>query len=133
MLQRFWTNLAGRIGGPMSFRLILQPLVVLFFAVRSGIRDASGGHAPFLARLFTAGARRRDIALQAWGDVARVFATAVIIDAVYQIFVLHWFYLGEALITATALAIVPYALLRGPAARMARWWRHRRRHSGQPE
>jgi len=133
MLQRFWTNLAGRIGGPMSFRLILQPLVVLFFAVRSGIRDASGGDAPFLARLFATGARRRDIVLQAWGDVARVFATAVVIDAVYQIFVLHWFYFGEALITATALAIVPYALLRGPAARMARWWRHRRRHSGQPE
>ncbi|MBK6427847.1 MAG: hypothetical protein IPF82_17140 [Blastocatellia bacterium] len=57
-----------------------------------------------------------------WEDIGRVFVMALVIDAIYQAFVLHWFYPGEALITAVVLAIVPYALMRGPAARLARRW-----------
>jgi len=46
-------------------------------------------------------------------------------DAIYQFLVLRWFYPGEALITAFVLAVLPYLLIRGPAARIARHW-HRR-------
>jgi hypothetical protein len=35
--------------------------------------------------------------------------------------VLKTFYPGEAVIVAAALAFVPYVLLRGPIARIARW------------
>jgi len=41
-------------------------------------------------------------------------------DAVYQFIVLHRFYLGEALVTAFVVAVPPYLLIRGPAARLAR-------------
>jgi hypothetical protein len=41
-------------------------------------------------------------------------------DAIYQFLVLRWFYLGEALVTAFVVAVLPYFLVRGPAARLAR-------------
>jgi len=41
-------------------------------------------------------------------------------DAIYQFLVLRWFYPGEALVTAFVLAVLPYLLIRGPAARIAR-------------
>ena len=36
MLSRFWGDLMGRVGGPMTFRLILQPIMAAIFAVRGG-------------------------------------------------------------------------------------------------
>jgi len=45
MLTRIWENLAGRVGGAMSFRLILQPAVALFFGIRDGLKDARLGPA----------------------------------------------------------------------------------------
>jgi hypothetical protein len=43
-------------------------------------------------------------------------------DVVYQIIVLKTFYPVEALIIAFLLAFVPYLLIRGPVARIARRW-----------
>lgn len=120
MFQRFWTDLVERIGGPMSFRLILQPLTAALLAVRSGFMDARAGRRPYLVVLFSGGVESRDQLRHGWQDVGRVFVLAIVIDAVYQAIVLRWFYPGEALITAVVLAILPYALLRGPAARIAR-------------
>jgi hypothetical protein len=39
-------------------------------------------------------------------------------DAIYQYMVLRRFYLGEALVTAFVLAILPYILIRGPVDRI---------------
>ena len=41
-LRRTWEDLIGRIGGPMSFRLILQPAMAIFFAIRDGLKGAQG-------------------------------------------------------------------------------------------
>lgn len=46
----------------------------------------------------------------------------LLVDVVYQVIDLEWVYLGEALIMAQILALVPYCLLRGPANRAARAW-----------
>ncbi len=43
-------------------------------------------------------------------------------DVIYQLMVFGALHPGEAAITAILLAFVPYVLLRGPAARIARWW-----------
>jgi hypothetical protein len=48
---------------------------------------------------------------ESWQDVAKVFVAAVIIDLIYQIMELRWFYPEEALIVATCLALLPYLLL----------------------
>ena len=39
-IARGWENLVGRLGGPMSFRFLMQPAVAIFFAIRAGVRDA---------------------------------------------------------------------------------------------
>lgn len=105
----------------MSFRLILQPATAMFLAVRAGFKDARTGRRPYLVVLFSGGVESRDQLKDGWRDVARVFLFAIVIDAIYQAIVLRWFYPGEALVTATILAIVPYALLRGPVRRWAQW------------
>ena len=125
MIARFFGHLSDRVGGPMSFRLVIQPAVAAFFAVRAGWRDGLEGRAVFFWDILRAKSAGRDLVRRAWTDVAKVFAMAIIIDAVYQAVELRWFYPGEALVVAVVLAFVPYLLIRGPVARVVRWWRSR--------
>jgi hypothetical protein len=120
LLTRIWENLTGRIGGAMSFRLILQPAVAIFFALRDGLKDARANRPPYFWTIFSDSSQRRDLLHEGWKAVIKVFIMAVLIDAVYQYLQLAWFYPGEALIVAFALAFVPYLLIRGPVNRVAR-------------
>lgn len=117
---RLWENLWGRIGGPMSFRLVLQPAMALFFGIRDGLKDARTGKPAYFWAIFADPSHRGELLRDGWKSVAKVFVIAVAIDAVYQFIVLRWFYPGEALITAAILAFVPYLLIRGPVNRIAR-------------
>ena len=38
LLTRFWTDLVGRLTGPMSFRMIMQPIMASLFALRDGMK-----------------------------------------------------------------------------------------------
>ena len=123
VFARIWSNLISRIGGPLTFRLIVQPTVAAFFAIRSGFRDAREGHVPYGWNVLTDPSNRREFLRDGWKDVATVFVAAILIDCVYQIMEFRWLYFEEALIVATVLALLPYFLLRGPANRIARHWR----------
>lgn len=118
MLTRFFENLMGRVSGPMHFRLVLQPLMAIIFAIRDGRKDARAGRVPFFWAVFTHPEHRRDLLRSGWKSVGKVFIIALILDAVYQYIELRWFYPGEALVVALILAIIPYVLLRGPANRL---------------
>ena len=120
MLTRFWENLMSRVGGPMTFRLILQPIMAAIFAVRSGLKDAKEGKPAYFWALFTDSVNRRDLLRDGWKSVGRVFVFAIIIDLAYQWIVLRWFYPGEALLVAAILAFIPYLVIRGPVNRIAR-------------
>ena len=120
MLARFWGDLMGRVGGPMTFRLILQPLMAAIFAVRSGLKDAKEGKPAYFWALFTDSVNRRDMLRDGWKSVGKVFVIAIIIDLVYQWIVFLWFYPGEALLVAALLAFIPYLVIRGPVNRIAR-------------
>ena len=102
----------------MTFRLILQPAMALFLAIRSGLKDAKLGNPPYFWTLLTNPAHRRDMLRDGWKSVGKVFVLAVVLDVVYQIIVLHFVYPGEALIVAFVLAIVPYVVLRGLVTRL---------------
>ena len=120
IFQRVWDNLIGRSTGAMNLRLLIQPSVAIFFAVRSGLKDAREGRPAFLwGVLFKAG-HRDELLNQGWKDVGTVFVIAMVLDAIYQLIVHRGVYVLEMLITATALAIVPYLLVRGPVNRIAR-------------
>jgi len=120
LLTRIFENLIGRVSGPMKFRLILQPLMAIIFAIRSGSKDAKGGRPAYFWALFTDSAHRRDMLQDGWKSVGRIFILAIIIDVVYQFIVFRWVYPVEALLVAAILAFVPYLLIRGPVNRIAR-------------
>ena len=119
-LARIWENLLGRIGGPLTFRLILQPLVAATFAVRAGLADAHMGRRAYFWSLLSDPKHRRQNVREGWRDVAKVFLLALAIDLGYQIILQRYVYPGEALIVAIMLAIVPYLLVRGCVTRLAR-------------
>jgi hypothetical protein len=120
MFARMCANLIGRIGGPMTFRLIVQPSVAIFYAIRGGISDAREGRAPHGLVILTDSTKRKELLRESWADIAKVFLAALIIDFIYQVMELRWFHPEEALIVATCLALLPYLLFRGPVNRIAR-------------
>jgi hypothetical protein len=128
---RVGTQLVARVSGPMKFRLLLQPAMASFFAIRAGLADAKAGKPPYFWSLFTAHAHRVDIIKDGWKSVGKIFVLAAVLDVVYQIIELRFVYVGEALIVAFLLAIVPYLILRGPINRLARRWIERRQRGQQ--
>jgi hypothetical protein len=127
ILTRFVTNLAGRLSGPLTLRLFLQPAVAAFLAVRDGLRDARDGRPPHFWRMMTGPPQaRRRRATETWRAVLNVFVMAVVVDCVYQFLVFRWVYPVEAMFTATILAILPYVLMRGVFNRLARTWTSQR-------
>jgi hypothetical protein len=123
ILNRFASDLIGRLTGPLTMRLFLQPAVACCFALRDGLKDAHEGRPPHFWRLVAGppDARRRR-ARETWKAVFKVFAVAVALDWVYQLIALRWIYPVESIVTATILAIIPYVVLRGVANRIARTW-----------
>jgi len=119
LLQNTVDMLVGRTSGPLTLRLILQPAVATFFAIRSGLADARTGKTPYFWSLLFHGANRPELLRSGWKDVRKVFILAVLLDVVYEIIVFHWVYPLQALLVAAILAIVPYVLIRGIAARIA--------------
>jgi len=117
---RLGTDLADRLTGPMRFRLVLQPAMAAFFAIRSGLADAAAGRPPYFWSLMSDRDHRAARIKDGWKSIARVFVLAVALDVIYQIIVSRFVYPGEAFIVAFVLAIVPYVIVRGLVTRLAR-------------
>ena len=118
ILTRIFENLAGRVTGPMKFRLVLQPLMATIFAIKAGMNDAREGQPAYFWALFTSPGHRREMLRSGWKSVGKVFVLALVLDAVYQYIELSWFYPAEALVVALILAIIPYLAIRGPVNRL---------------
>jgi hypothetical protein len=112
---RFWSDMVARTSGPMWFRLVLQPLVAVFFGVRAGLRDAS---------IVTDRVERRDyrglMFHQAWTDLGKVTLVALVLDVIVQVLVLGTVYPGETLFVVFAIVVVPYQIIRSVVARLPR-------------
>ena len=121
-IERLWHDLIERPDAPMRFRFILQPVMAAIVAIRHGLKDVRAGRTPYFRKAL--GVTRLREGLNA---TARIILLGIVMDAMYQIIVLGRFYPGEAVIIALVLAFVPYLLIRGPAARIAR-----RLHAGYP-
>jgi hypothetical protein len=117
---RVWEMLIGRVDGPFTLRMVVQPTVAAIFAIRAGLRDARANRPPYLWSLFSTHASRRDLLRQGWTDVGKVFIAATLLDLIYELIVYRWIYPGQALIVAAVLAFFPYLLIRGPVTRIAR-------------
>jgi hypothetical protein len=120
MVIRGWDNFLARPNGHLSLRFILQPTMAALLALRAGIQDAREGKQGYLWAVVSNPQRRLQLLHEGWRGARTPFLAAVALDSVYQIITVRFVYPLELLFTATLLALVPYALLRGPFNRLAR-------------
>ena len=125
VLARAWRQLLDRPSGPVWFRFILQPAAAVAEATIDGIKDARAGASPYLRTMLRHPRKRAGHLREGLTATARLILIGMVMDVVYQLLVLDLFYPAEAVIVALVLAYVPYVLVRGPIARLARWWLHR--------
>jgi Outer membrane protein beta-barrel domain len=121
-LSSFWADLVGRLTGPMTFRIVFQPLMSMSYAVRDGVRDARQGRPAYFWALFTRSSQRRALLEEGWRAVFRVIVLGVVMDVIYQLIVDGNVRLVELVFVVLVLAFLPYLLLRGPVNRIARRW-----------
>jgi hypothetical protein len=118
ILHRFIPEMIGRIDGPMSLRLVLQPVMALLFAFRDGRQDAAQGRAPYFWAIFSDPEHRRFLLADGWKGFGKVFVIAIVLDLLYQYVAIGGLRPVQALATACLLAVVPYVVLRGPFNRL---------------
>ena len=120
LLSTFATDFVDRFDGPLHFRLFIQPLMAILFAVRDGSRDAREGRGAYLWTFFTDRTQHRYLLESGWKGIAKVFVLAFALDVVYQFYVWHGLKPLQASLTAITLAVIPYVLARGPVSRLVR-------------
>ena len=119
-LAQVWDMHVGRLSGPLSFRMIIQPLVATGLGVRAGLRDARAGRPPFAWTVITDTKLRRYLLREQWSDVKKLFFVAILMDVVYQFIVFRSLYPGQLLTVASILAFPTYFLCRGLTNRIVR-------------
>ena len=112
LLTRVGENLLGRVHGPLTFRLILQPLTAAIIATRAGIKDARTRRPAYGWAVLANPVSRRELLRDGWKEIARVFFFALLVDFVYELIKFRRIYPGESLIVASLLALLPYPLIR---------------------
>ena len=120
VVARFWTDLVGRLTGPLAFRFLLQPARAALFALRDGLNDARAGRPAYLWAIFSHPEDRRHLFREGWKSVGKVVILAIVLDLAYQLIVFRRIYPLEAIAVAVMLAVLPYCLLRGPFSRISR-------------
>jgi hypothetical protein len=118
VLHRFVDDFFGRAHGPLTFRLVSQPLIALLLAVRDGVHDARGRKPAYLWALLSDPRHRRERIREGWKSIGKLFGIAFGLDCIYQLFVWRWIYPDEALVMSLLLAVVPYLMIRGPINRL---------------
>ena len=120
LFVRVWTDITSGVHAPLGFRLVIQPLVAGFFAVRAGMMDARDGRPPYFWVVVKDAVHRRALLREGWKHFGRVFIVAVIVDVIYQIIVERWVYPSEAVMVGAVLAVLPYVVFRGVINRILR-------------
>jgi len=85
--DRIWTELVGRLTGPLTFRVILQPAMAIWFATRDGMMDARTGRPPYFWSIFHDAAERRHLLTEGWKHIRRVAVLGTVMDLIYQMLV----------------------------------------------
>lgn len=130
MATRFWDDIISRPSGPLAFRFYFQPVMAAVLAARDGWKDAVGGRSPYLWTILNDPSRRKSRLKEGIHAVSRVLILGLLMDGIYQFIVLKAFRPLEMIFVAIVLAFIPYLILRGPARRLAWWWRERHPRTG---
>ena len=127
-MEELWQRIAhgfvNRLEGPYQFRMIVQPLMAIIFAIIDGLKDAKLGKPPYFWAVVSSPEHRHELLKDGWKHFGKIFILAIVLDVLYQLKVhgtIHsW--LG-IVIAALVLAVIPYMVLRGPVNRIARLFR----------
>ena len=119
-VQRFVQGFMSRLEGPFSFRMIVQPLMAMVFAILDGLKDAKWGKPAYFWALFGNAEHRRELLQSGWKSFGKIFVLGIVLDVVYQLKVQQPLNVGGVIIAALVLAVLPYMVLRGPVNRLAR-------------
>src|SRR5262245_39009856 len=109
--ERFWSDIAGRVGGPMTLRFFLQPTLGFIAALKDGIKDARvdplqpGGHLH-----------------EGLIATSQMMLIGFAMDTIYQLKQFDHFYPVEAVLMVLLLAVIPYFVFRWVIEHIARWW-----------
>ena len=120
-VRRVVRNVLERPFGPMTFRFVLQPVMAAIAAWRDGREDARTGRSPYLWAMITRPESLGGRLNEGLISTGRVIILGLVMDTIYQALVFDTFHPVEAVLISLLLAFVPYLLLRGPFARLARW------------
>jgi hypothetical protein len=120
--HRFWSDMFARVGGPMTFRFILQPTMAGLAALHDGIKDARGGHKSFFWSALWDKSHETGRLREGLISVARILLLGISMDVIYQFKELESFYPAEAAVIAILLAVIPYFVFRWIVEIVARWW-----------
>jgi len=116
----FFEDIPKRLNGPGRFRFILQPLMAIILGVRSGLADARAGNPPYLYGVFFRSDRRSELLRSGLETVINLLLMGILMDAIFQWFILGASYPGAALVVGPVLIMGPYALARALSNRFAR-------------
>jgi hypothetical protein len=72
-LTRVWEDLLGRTEGPLTLRLLLQPVVSAILAIRAGLKDAREGQPPYFWALAFNPDHRHQLLRQGWKDTGKIY------------------------------------------------------------
>src|SRR5689334_3083847 len=92
LLTRFWSDIADRVGGPLTFRFLFQPAVATLCAMRDGVADARLGRSSYAWALLTHPAERASLIREGARAVGRLLVIGIAMDLLYQLVVLHRLY-----------------------------------------
>ena len=106
----------------LALRFFLQPAMSTIFAVRDGIRDARTGRSPYFWTIMSDPGKRQARLREGAVSTGKIILLAILLDVIYQYIAFKSVYPAEAVIVAIVLAFIPYFLIRGPVARIARWY-----------
>src|SRR5678815_6050466 len=98
IVSRQWNDLLARPSGPLSFRFVLQPVMVSIVAIRAGLRDARLGREPYFKLILADAAARGQRIRRGLAATSRIAILGIVMDAIYQYLALQKFYPVEALI-----------------------------------
>ena len=132
ILGRFWHEILARPSGPLAFRLVLQPLMAVYLASRDGWHDAKNNRTPYLWTILHDPEHRRPRLREGVTSTTRLLVLTAGMDLLYQMLRLGAVRPLETLFITFFLAVVPYVIIRGPAARIGRQLLARRQPPAMP-
>ena len=118
--RAFFEDIPRRLSGPGRFCFVLQPLIAIVLGTRSGLADARAGRPPFLSGVLFQRGLRGELVRDGFETVVNLLLMGILMDAVFQWVILGVSHPGAALVVGPVLIILPYALARALANRLAR-------------